>query len=600
MYNIRVNSIILEIPPETRFVLNSLILDFFDITKRGVTASNNFTVKLTQINQEALEFPSPINTTSQAYTKLFPAEVMLGKNVLSTGSVSIKKTDLVKNEVSLQYQDESRDFYDRLDRKAEDIDFSEFDLPYLLSTFLDLSSVTEGQIWVSKLFQGAINGQEIDPFSNVFTRPLYSVRELLRKFLQNVGFSVDFLSLDRTTEINRLLLTSHADNFIVSDFRQKYEGDKFTDEQVNIDDNDFGALISSEFEDDEITNSVYQYSLNLKGNFTVIGGPATIKFINEDDTNVELSVETISLLPGDQFINFTTPIYNAVTDTKIEIIGEIIFQNVFLYMILNEKDIADIGRDPDPPGWSIGIVATSILNEYHFLGAQNLADITQLDLFRVLWSLYFVKVDINNFENKITFDLFGQESELAAIDITDKLVDAGNIEPAKIFARQNIFAYTNDADSFSDYAQFIFRSDAPIDDPIKEYLRFPFAATKNKEFPVGTAARVEVYNRFNFEEVESRIELTNRLLLVSDVSPFINAVFINLSWGFLFGKYYNTLFSRITGKRQIISMMMTFEEFKNITDVGFVFLRGKGLFFVSKITKFEIGQPVALNLLYLI
>ncbi len=599
MYNVRVNSVVLEITPKARVVLNLLALDFSDVTKRGVTASNAFIVKLTDINMEALEFPSPINSTSKAYTNIFKADILLGKNVISTGSVSIKKTDLVKNEVSLQYVDSSRDFYNDLDRQAEDIDLSEFDLKYEANTFDNIiPNIIPGQIWVSKKYQGAINGTEdniIGTFNEfAFRRPLYSVKELLRKFIKGAGFDVDFSNIEESTEIDRLLLTSNAENFIVSDFRQTYLNTIFKDEILNIDiaDNDF-TLVSSLTLFDEITNTTFPYSLNLRGTINVIGGPATIT-VTDTDFPQDPKLEILSLDEGLQFINFTTPQYETTSATGIDIKGEIQFQDVKLYLTLNEKDIADVVQSWDPGGLE------SVLTDYHFLGAHNLPDITQLDMLRILWSLYFIKPDIDVFQKKITLKLFAKESELSAIDITDKIVDEGSILPANIFARQNIFSYSNDSDTFSDFSQFNFRSAAPIDKPIKEYITFPFASSKNKVYDgVGNVARVEVYNRtVTFGDVDSRIELTPRLLLVSEADPS-NAVFEKLNWSFLFAKYYQGVFSRITGKRHPVNMHMTFEEFQDISDKGFVFIRNKGLFFVENITKFELGTPTALSLLHL-
>lgn len=584
-YNIRVNSLILEIPASQTFALNSLVLDIKNVMKRGVTSSNSFTVRLTSINMEALGFPTPINTTSISYTRLFPAEVMLGKNVLSTGSIRIKNVDIDKSDMMLQFQDEARTFYDDLDRQANDIDFSAFDLPFTAATFSAIPNITAGQIWAYKNLQCAINGDETD--IDVFTRPCYSVRELLKEFIASVGFTSDFATIGGSiTEIDKLLLTSHADKFIVSDFRQNYINAAFTDQAVNIDTNDFTAQTTT-FVGNKINNPSFKISLNLKGTVTSEFG-ASIKISNIGGD------EFITINPGRNFINFTTDQYDISTDTDISIIGSLIFENVFLYVVIDEKNIADeIGK------WEIDATNTSILTDYTFLGAHNLPDMTQLDLFRIFWSLYFVKIDIDVFQKKIGFRLFGQESELSAIDVTDDLVGEGKISPNKLFARQNTFGYSNDQDTFMGYASFIFRTGTDIDTPIQDYIRFPFAGSINKEgATLPSFARVEVYSRsdnFNASDTESRIELTNRLLL--EISS--EAVFNSLNWNFLFDKYYNPLFGRITGKRLNVRMYMTYERFKDLSDLGFVFIRNKGIFFVENIRAFRVGKPINVSLLFL-
>lgn len=583
-YQIRVNSIILEISPDSVFVLNSLILDFNNITARGITSSNTLKLPLTQTNKEALEFPTPINSTSKSWTKLFVADILLGKNVIATGSVRLKNFN--DNEITLQFQDNSRDFYDNLNRRATDIDFSSFDLIFDSTTFASIANITVDQIWAYKNLQCAINGTNTD--IDVFTRPCYSVRELLRKFIQAAGFEPDFTSISNSTEIDSLLLTSHADSFIVSDFRQSYVEESFsgtvaTPDTLPIDFNDF-TLKTSVLLLDTIKNDTVAYSLNLKGTVTSSGTGSIIV------TNTVAPTETIALSPGDNFVNFTTALYDVNSISSIEIVGDVIFRDVFLYLILNEKDLADVlGTWED--------TAKSILDGYHFLGAHNLPNMTQLELFRNVWSLYFIKVDINNFNKTVDFSTFSQALKISAIDITDQIESSGSISPTQIFARQNLFTYSNDSDTFIDYAQFLFQVPGEINKPIKNYIQIPFAASINKDFSVlGNFARVEVYNKSTFDESESRTTLTNRLLL----EKVDNAIFESLSWSFLFEKYYNPLFSQITQKRLQVSIYMTFDLFKQLNSIGFVFIRNQGLFFLEKIEAFQIGQPIKINLIYLI
>lgn len=586
MYQIRVNSIILEISPASVFVLNSLILDFNNITARGITSSNTLKLPLSQTNKEALEFPTPINSTSKAWTKLFAADILLGKNVIATGSVRLK--GFQDNEITLQFQDDSRDFYDNLNRRANDIDFSDFDLIFNSTTFTSIANITVDQIWAYKNLQCAINGDNTD--IDVFTRPCYSVRELLRKFIQVAGFEPDFTSISNSTEIDSLLLTSHADSFIVSDFRQSYVEKSFsgtvgTPDTLPIDLNDF-AVKTSVLLLDTIKNDTVAYSLNLKGTITALGSASIII------TNTVAPTETIALAPGDNFVNFTTALYDVNSISSIEIIGDVIFRDVFLYLILNEKDLADVLTQWE----SLTVPGESILDGYHFLGAHNLPNMTQLELFRNVWSLYFIKVDINDFNKTVQFSTFSQALKISAIDITDQIESSGSISPAQIFARQNLFSYSNDSDTFINYAQFLFQVPGEINKPIKNYIQIPFAASINKDFNGDIFARVEVYNKSAFDESESRTTLTNRLLLEKGD----NAIFESLSWSFLFEKYYNPLFSQITQKRLQVSIYMTFDLFKQLNSIGFVFIRNQGLFFLEKIEAFQIGSPIKINLIYLI
>jgi len=361
MYQIRVNSIILEISPASVFVLNSLILDFNNITARGITSSNTLKLPLTQTNKEALEFPTPINSTSKSWTKLFVADILLGKNVIATGSVRLKNFN--DNEITLQFQDNSRDFYDNLNRRATDIDFSSFDLLFDSTTFTSIANITVDQIWAYKNLQCAINGTDTD--IDVFTRPCYSVRELLRKFIQAAGFEPDFTSISSSTEIDSLLLTSHADSFIVSDFRQSYIEESFSGtaaapDTLPIDINDFTLQTSILSLLDTIQNNSFAYSLNLKGTITSTGTGSIII------TNTVAPTETIALAPGDNFVNFTTALYDVNSISSIEIVGDVIFRDVFLYLILNEKDLADVlGTWED--------TAKSILDGYHFFRCTQFA-----------------------------------------------------------------------------------------------------------------------------------------------------------------------------------------------------------------------------------
>lgn len=593
VYGLRVGGELLDLPSGTSLVLNATILDFSDISKRGVATSSTVSVPLTAVNLRALGFPLPLNAVSGGLSRLRPASLLLGETVVSQGQARVSSVDIDERTAKIQYQDDGRELFDRLDTTAGNIDLSEFDYEFNETTYDALKNRTPGELWVWKDVSMAVGGTAADVGTSAdlaYSRPLYNVAELVTRFAANAGYAAVLDPLLAGTELSRLLMSAAHDKFIVSDFRKRYEAVFVTDARIPLSGNDFDFVDSSE-SGDELTNPDYVFQLNVRG---LVGGEpgAAVRIVTT--FGAEVTEERIELAGDPRFVNLVTDEIPAGGFVYVEAVGTVVLEDAAVYLLIEEKSIAVVEDSWENPG------PGSVLDGYRFLAAQNLPDLTQLDIVRAVWSLYFASVEALPLTKELVFGLLGVQTSEAAADLTDNALRGGGLAPAGVFARDNVFRWSNDPDTFPAFAQFDLRVRNELGEPRAVYLEVPFAASSNKDLSgVGTIARLEVYAKdFAAIDSEARVSLSPRLLLEQPGGD--NAVFASLSWSYLFNTYYAPLLDRLGEQKRVeFEALLTYAQFVSLRMNPTVFVRSAGTFYVETARGFAKGAPTKLSTLKL-
>lgn len=600
-YTIEISGEELETDSDFQFIMNAFVLDLENITKRGVSSSNNFIIANTGVNNVLLE--SPANTLINRGVQLetsFEAVVKEKGALVAQGRLFVKEIIRKKNKTSsfkCQFIDNSKNFYELINRPLFDLDTSEFDFVYNQASYDTLKSDT------GSLFIWALSNMGLG-VSNVLkdTRPMIKVNVLMNKIISETGYNgnINTIADGYAGDISNICETANHEDFKVSDFEYLFENKIFVGADIDYGDgtsqtaNIFTSLVGGFPE----TSDVKQKWV-IKGSITPNTNGAIIV---SDGTRSEQK----TFFQNDTFINFITDDFDPDSSIVISVEGSLKLNNVRVFNLVSELSLAEFYNLSDPLAFweTANGNGISVLTDWKVKADFNLPSLLQKTYFQRMITFYFAIVTTKDLVREIEFALLRNLSQFNAFDLTPHVLDVGSISGGNSFGKRNLMEYSNDTDEVSDtIGGFLFESPQKKEDTVKTFLKSFYSASLNVVISNVTYGKMKIYidasadNRSNM-----RGQVSKRLFSIQNKSTTSIASFSFIEMNNIYSNYFESLIKPLLVTRIVpVEVLIDFTIFRQILRSVVVQIDGingvsTNYFIVLNISKFSINTRTKITL----
>lgn len=587
MFNLQIDNENVELDGRVKLQMSRLILDLADISKRGIKISNALSLPFTKKNDRLTGYPSRLNSNNLAFENNPSFTLTESNNIVSTGEVIIKSFD-EKAGIKIQLA-EGYDFWRLLGRlEMLDLDLFQYDEIFDITTFDILKNKTDS-IWLWGLTHDSDNPAETTLNSLQYSRPQYRTKRLIDEIIEQAGFEVDYTNVVDNTILDDMGLMSNASNFSVSDYMRSWEDIPISAGDIdqtsgNLEFEELGNVTLS---GNDLINQLYATSYVIKGNITAFR--RTILTVTS--TGAETTTFRVSLIAGNNFINFRTDELEIGNSTVFSLDDDVIFEKIRIYSHMNESDIVEIEGDWRAPA------QRSINNDYLILSDYNLPTMTQARFFKTVITQLFLKVDIDPLRKKITLSSFSDVLNTNnAIDLTGKTQRFPPYTSGKAFGQLNTLTYRNEDDISPEFGRATFNVLNKNAKTAKQFISMAeYSASKEILIEGNTTVKVEIYDITQ----ASRVSKKDRPVIFATGTgiPF-TAQFLGIGWQDLYSKNYIEFVNSIIRERVMkANMLITHLEFNRISDSPIAFIGELNSYFlVLSLSGFEEGELTSVNM----
>lgn len=591
MFKLLINNEESELKESSRLVLNRIILNVNDISDRGIAFSNMITLPSSSKNLRLTGFPNRLSFNNLAFERTKPYQIVYQNTIVSEGDLIVKSYS-EKDGIKIQMA-EGFNFWQSIgSKKLRDLDlFSDY-LEFSAATYNTISTKT-GSVWLwsfIRAFDDTVTG---DPpgdqlTSRVYSRPSYRVKTLLDNIVSQSGFDIEYNNTLNSTELDDFGFLSNTRDFAVTDNRRIYENVTIPSGLLNLNSASVEFSLAGNTQIVGLTNlenNLYKTSLVLKGTFSALNaGFITITTIS----GAETLIETIGYNQGPNFINYQTNEFEIDSTTTVLFSTDVNAECFRVIAHINESAIVEVegdwvGGGGGPPD------ERSILNDFEMMADYNLPNITQLDLFKAIVKMFFLKVDTDNLKKMIELDSFADVLTINnSIDVSNKLRRFPSVSTGDFFGQLNVMRYSNDDDVNESLGEANFNIDNDSIQREKLFMEIPqFSASNQALIEDNTTITVFIYTENGRTSVKDRI------------CDFGTGVGVPFSCRFslstmqsMFTKYYSSFVNSVRRERIMnIDVLLNRIDFNRINKSPIIYIKDlKSYFLVLSISNFEPGK----------
>lgn len=563
MYRLSIDGEQAELSAGTKIKVSKKTFDLSDISNRGVRFTNSFTIPPTGVNIRLLGSPNVLASNNNAF-EVPKTYVLSDQNtIVSSGNVIVRSFDEKKG-IKIQLS-EGVDFWNGVGAlKLRDLTLDNFDFEFTTANMDAKKTLVGNDIFVTALHDaGDPAGTALVRYNK--TRPFYRFKPILDQIAAEVGYVIDYSDVLDNTELNLTGCASNTDRFLFSDFKKRFE-DVSLSSTLNL------SLASNVFDvgnitvvSNVLTNTTYKTSYIFKGIVTT-DIPSVITFVFNDRT------ESFSVPSGASKINFISDEADIGSTLQIRTNSDVFLQDVFLYSAVTESEIFDVESDFDR------VFDLLVLADY------NLPEMTCKDFFKIILKMWFLNVETDNVNKKITLTRFLDDLNTNNFtDLSGKINRNNSWESGTVYGKTNYLRYKNDENLDVDLGRAIFRVDNINAVDEKDFVLVnEFSASQ--EVLISTN-RVVSYGIYSDTEVK-RESVSSRVVFFDETGTFgINATFNDISFQRLFSQYYFSFAENTTRERVVsFSCLLDFKDFNDIQRRPLIFNEDQqGLFLVTDI-----------------
>lgn len=600
MFNIYVNEKKVDLISQS-LVLNETLFNIANPSQRNVLFSNDIALAKTSNNIEIFSLLSD-NVLDLTYeAKIYWKTVLVNDSVVRIKSIN-------KTTFKIQSLDSLSEFYNNIDKRLYELDFSADDYYFLYTTYTSLrTDLTKSIFWpvVDNRGYGLASSEKLidgtlAPDLQYF-RHSYLVKNVLSEIITNQGYLADLSILT-----NDLCVTSNHKNFYFTDYQFAYVGQAVT--QGNYPTNAGGTLeITSQNNFLQAVGLFEWLLIATPSKFAieiVLEEDAYLQILKRDITGVTPYVAETHFVDGSARIVLDT--YEAGNQIGIQFDRDVTITSLKFISLINEVDyytatgIIWTNGDTGVVGWerdAIGLPYKYLLEDYYIKSSYNLPDKTQKDFvleFFKLYNMYFELID-----GTITL----KQNELGnAIPITLAIepLDVGKIN----LSQNNFLKYTNDVSTDRIYPNFAeynktYDNESKVESDLIEVKTSASIDVRNTD-QVGdefNVVKIPIYNGVT-NIADDRLQQSMRFFLLDDsiagtsIAADYQGIFQmgltnNLSFENLYSRFYADYYDYINNAKLKTTLpKLSFYDWLQIRASGKVYYDGRE-YTVLQINKFN-------------
>lgn len=557
-------------------------IDINNPTTRFVDFTNKFILPDTNENRRILKHPKSLDSNSLDNffnVSIFDVfQIFTGKGYLS---------ETLKDKLSLQVVDDSKDLFLALDADLKTISWDDKDTELSTTAInaLNANDITTCWHWGKLcLHENAIraNTDQVSGGGNdmcKYSRPSFNVQSFLKKAIEAQGYSY-------TESDIKLAFSGWHNEFFFTSYQKNYSATEY---------NPSGSLTltgldTNDFEHADITASSASIDIDtLKTKFRFRGtieSDALIDLIIRATDSVDSSKVTenkVSLNIGTNEVNFTTSDFQSDNGMDVEVIlsgtGTVTMTG-YLYTLHSDKEVANLSTNP-----FLG---------YRIKAYDNIPDMTFKDLFKLICTIGNQYQVVNVYEKTFNWGSLTKLNKLNAVDWSDKFIIGSESTTFQFpgLYQKNILKYNNDVTVKKEHGESYFNTVNKTLHSEGDYISLNFGASYDVAINSNLIGHAKVYSD------DTRIadqELSIRLYWIDD--DILR--FQNINWNNLVSNYYESLFNSFSRVRVIECEMnlskldvLSWDE-KQLVYIDYF----KTTFIVLEITNFIPGRLTKVKLL---
>ena len=575
MYRLRINGELTDLDNKTRLQLNKLLVDLKDLTKRGINFTNAVTLPDTGKNRRLTGYPNRLASSNQSFETRQDYQLLDESTIISTGKVVIKEYN-PKRGIKVQLA-EGYDFWNDAGSKLlNDLELHAFDFTFTTAN-MNAKKSKASDVFISALHSATGNTTDTALSSYQYTRPCYYWKRLLDLVAEDLGYSIDYGDTLTLTELNSVGNLSNTEKFFVSDFKRRFQN---VNQNGNIDYTNASSVFSKSSPSttqagSTLTNGTYKTSYVIKGQVTS-AIETQISFSNGD---------RIAIPKGTSFINYRTDELEISSNFVISFDSEISLDDVYIYSAINEADIFEVDG------------AISIDN-YLVLADYNLPNQTFKQFIKIILSLFFMDIDINNDKKEITLrylpDIISTNN---VSDYSKKVIRNAPYTAGKLYGRLSIFSYQNDDEINEDFGKAFVNIPNENAPETKSIIGInEYSASNEIEVSGESVVSVPIYNTSE----SKRESVRDRIVYFNEVGSFgINATFSQISWQRLYANHYLD-FVQATKRERVskLNAYLTNTDYRTIQRSPIIYIDWmEATFLVTEIKGFEKNRTCILQVI---
>ena len=563
MYRVSIDGEDLEILTSTKIKVSKKTFDLFNISNRGVRFTNSFIVPPTAKNIRLLGVPNVLSSNNNSFEVPAPYVLSDDNTIISSGSAIVRSFDEKKG-IKIQLS-EGVGFWDSVGAlKLRDLNLHDFDFEFTTANMDSKKTLIGNDVFVTALHESG------DPADTALvsynkTRPFYRFKPILDNIASQVGYTIDYGDVLNNTELNLTGCSSNADRFLFSDFKKRFQADTLNgtlDFSLSSNVFDLGNInIASNV----LTNATYKTSYVFKGRVNA-AVPSIVRFVFND------RIENLSVPSGVSQVNFISDESDIGSTLEIQSNAEITLEDVFVYSAVTESEIFDVDLD-----------FTAVF-DFFVLADYNLPEMTCKDFFKVILKMWFLNVETDNLNRKITLTRFVDDLNTNNFtDLSGKINRNNSWESGSLYAKNNYLRYKNDENIDVDLGRGVFAVENINASDEKDFVLVnQYSASREV---IVSSNRVVSYDIYSDVEVK-RDSVLSRVVFFDDTGTFgINATFNEISFQRLFSQYYFTFVDSTSRERVVsFSCLLDFKDFVDIQKRPLIFNKDQqGIFLVTDI-----------------
>lgn len=565
--------------------------DFSDLSKRYIDRTNRFSIPFSQINKLRFKNPGLINSTNDSFEVFYNA-TLEDQNVFLLNGVGILQESNL--DYKLQLIDYSKIFFDALNKSLRELDFESSNFTFGAAAYATLKvPTTSVWIWpVCSMHEKnlAKNTPYATPTANLdFSRPFFSVQKIVEKI-----FEVNNWTLNISEDLGRFgraIASANHSKFYVTDYQ------KTIDTTYNIvGDDDLDGFTTYDFKQTDVavtttTINIKQHeaALRIRGNISVDADFTIVVSCVSGPLGTDEQHKTFYIKSTDTYLDittneFTTTEANNYISVKIYGTGTFIFDNVYLYTIIEESTLGDF-KD-------------GLLDGFRVKAYDNLPDIKQIDFLKNIWIMFGAAFNTDSFTRTLDVFSFKNLSKMDSVDWSNRLIQDSHTITTNYgdYAQVNNLLFDNDEVAGDIVGNSFFEIANETLEEEKDIIKLIWSASKETTINGYPMLDMPVYSdTVRIAECNPRIGT----YYYDDSNLAVVAQFAELDWQVLKTDFYELIFEALNRLRFIeCEMMLSRYDFVSFNFKKTVYIDyWKSYFLVLRISDFIPGNPCKVQLL---